>query len=451
VRFFHFLVATLITLLHASAVAAYPGVRKLERLMMPQVALTDRFCSSAKADGLRTEYRDVLVPGLALRVTNTGHRSWSFVFTSPRDRNLARVTIGTYPATGLAAAREKANEARGLVEMGEDPRVTLAGQHSAGMTIADMVANYLKKPNRKTGKPRKSIGEIERRLNKNILPIIGQMKVAELHRRDVTRCLDPINNRGSSIEAARCFQDLRSMLRWGVGRGDLDHNPIEGMEVPIDSQPRERTLADDEIHTLWHALPEALEWSPHSQLIIKLCLATGQRVGEVSGIMKAELDLKAALWKLPGGRTKNGHAHTVPLSDLALSIIREASKAAGDAPVLFPCGKGSLAPAAVAGAILRGNRTTRGRALGRFGIASWAAHDLRRTAITRMAELGVVPVVLGHIANHLTTTQAGVTLRVYNQYDYAKEKREALDLWAERLTAIVDGSAARVIAIRRAQ
>jgi integrase len=415
---------------------------------MPQVALTDRFCSSAKADGVRTDYFDLMVPGLALRVTDKGHRSWSFLFTSPRDSKRARATIGNYPATSLLAAREKANEARGLVDKGQDPRVTLAGQRSAGMTVADLITSYLEKPNRKTGRPRKSIGEIERRLNKNVLPLIGDMKLAELHRRDITRCLDPIKRRGSSIEAARCFQDLRSMLRWAVGRGDLDHNPIEGMEVPADSQPRERTLTDGEISTLWHALPKALDWSPQSQSVVRLCLVTGQRVGEVCGIVQGELDLKARLWKLPGSRTKNGHPHTVPLSDLAVSIIREAAKAAGDGPFLFPCGKGSLAPAAVAGAILRGNRTTKGRTLGRFGIVSWAAHDLRRTAITRMAELGVVPVVLGHIANHLTTTQAGVTLRVYNRYSYEREKREALDLWADRLAAIVDGNVTRITPIR---
>jgi hypothetical protein len=164
VQFCQFLIATLGTVLHPSAVAAYPGVRggSQKGLTMPQIAFTDRFCSTAKAEGLRTEYRDVLVPGLALRVTNTGQRSWSFLFTSPRDGKRARVTIGTYPATGLAAPREKANAARGLVEKGEDPRVTLAGQQRTGMTIADLVPNYLNKPNRKTGKPRKSIGEIER-------------------------------------------------------------------------------------------------------------------------------------------------------------------------------------------------------------------------------------------------------------------------------------------------
>ena len=89
---------------------------------------------------------------------------------------------------------------------------------------------------------------------------------------------------------------------------------------------------------------------------------------------------------------------------------------------LFPCGNGgSLSPVAVARTILRANAT------GRFGIPSWSAHDLRRTALTGMARLGVAPIVLGHVANHRTTTRAGVTLSVYSQYDYNREKRQALD------------------------
>jgi integrase len=207
-------------------------------------------------------------------------------------------------------------------------------------------------------------------------------------------------------------------------------------------------LSDDEICTLWHALPKALHWSPQTQWIIRLCLITGQRVGEVSGIAQAELDLNTRLWRLPASRTKNGHAHAVPLSDLALFIIRQAAEAAGDATVLFPSGNGSVAPATVAGTIWRVNKPTKGRTLGRFGIESWTAHDLRRTVISQMAILGVPPIVLGHVANHQSTTRGGITLRVYNQYDYGKEKREALDLWAERLAAIVDGNVARITPIR---
>jgi integrase len=102
---------------------------------------------------------------------------------------------------------------------------------------------------------------------------------------------------------------------------------------------------------------------------------------------------------------------------------------AGKGP-LFPRGDGSLSSQLVAQAILRGNQA------GSFGIAKWTAHDLRRTALTGMARLGVTPIVLGHVANHRSTTRAGVTLAVYSQYAYDKEKRQALDLWADRLAAI---------------
>jgi integrase len=130
----------------------------------------------------------------------------------------------------------------------------------------------------------------------------------------------------------------------------------------------------------------------------------------------------------------------VPLSDLAIGIITEALADFGNAESIFPNGHGSLSAVAVGKAIIRaGNR---------FGIPRWSAHDLRRTVITEMARLGVAPIVLGHIANHRTTTRAGVTLAVYAKYTYDKEKRAALDLWADRLAAIVGGNAATITPMR---
>ena len=84
-----------------------------------------------------------------------------------------------------------------------------------------------------------------------------------------------------------------------------------------------------------------------------------------------------------------------------------------------------------------------------FKLDHWTPHDCRRTVLTKMAELGVPPIVLGHIANHRTTTRAGVTLAVYVQHAYEREKREAMELWAGRLQAIIAGGAAKVVAIRR--
>jgi integrase len=418
---------------------------------MPRVALTDRFCSTAKAIEVQTDYFDTVVSGLALRVTALGRRSWCYLYTSPRDFKRARVTIGTYPATSLAAAREKAAKAKGHVEAGNDPRLVLEGQGVAGMTVAGLVDAYLADPEKAA---LRSKAEIDRRLRKNVVPVIGAVKLSELRRRDVRTVTDAILKRKRKVEATRVFEDVRAIVRWAVQNEYLDANPLDGMSKPAEATSSNRVLSDEEIQTLWGGLPDALARSEQCQQIVRLCLVTAQRVGEVAGITRAELDLKAREWRLPGSRTKNGHPHVVPLSDLAISIIKEATAAAeadngSKVEPLFPCGNGSLSPVAVARTILRANEISQERPRGRFGIAPWSAHDLRRTALTGMARLGIAPIILGHVANHRTTTRAGVTLAVYSQYTYDKEKREALDNWASRLIAIVGGDAARIVPFRR--
>jgi integrase len=422
-----------------------PSFREI--VPMPRVKLTDRFCAAAPAAGTQTDYFDETVPGLALRVTAGGYRSWTFNFTSPRDQKRARATIGTYPATSLAAARGKALEARGYVQNGQDPRNVLAGQATATMTVSGLVDAYLADPEKAS---LRSLAEIERRLRKNVVPVIGAVKVGELRRRDVRNVTDAILRRGRKVEATRVFEDVRAMVRWAVQNEYLEANPLDGMAKPAEATASDRVLTDDEIATLWNGLPKALARSWQAQQVIRLCLVTGQRVGEVAGMRNAEVDMKAREWRLPGERTKNGHAHVVPLTDMAVKLINEAiQKTDEDDEFVFPCGDAALSPVVVARAILRANETSDERPLGRFGIAPWSAHDLRRTALTGMARLGVAPIVLGHVANHRSTTRAGVTLAVYSQYTYDKEKRAALELWADRLQAVVGKSGAKVVAMRR--
>jgi integrase len=414
---------------------------------MPRVQLTDRFAAAAKPiDGEQTDYFDATIKGLALRVGPRG-KAWTYHYTSPRDGKRARVTLGSYPAASLVTARTRAIEAKGHVEERRDPRDVLAAEAVGAMTLAGLIESYLAKHVRPN---LRSAAAIERRLDKNVMPVIGAVRVAELHRRDVNRVLDPILARGRQVEAGRVFEDMRAMFRWALARGDLDHNPVEGMRKPNGSAPRERVLSDEEITTLWHGLPKTLRRSKACQRIIKLCLVTAQRVGEVAGMRRDELDLEARTWNLPGTRTKNGHAHTVPLSDLALVIIHEALIDAGDDAIfVFPAGDESLPPHAVARTIGRTQETSDNHPAGRFGIPRWTAHDLRRTALTNFARLGVAPVVAGAVANHLSVTKATITLSVYTRYTYDREKREALELWATRLEAVLAGKGATVVPMRR--
>jgi hypothetical protein len=81
-------------------------------------------------------------------------------------------------------------------------------------------------------------------------------------------------------------------------------------------------------------------------------------------------------------------------------------------------------------------------------VQDWTAHDLRRSVCTHLAMMGFSPLVIGSVVNHRQVTKGGVTLGVYVQYDYAREKRQALEAWAERLSAIVSGDASKIIPLR---
>jgi integrase len=414
---------------------------------MPRVALTDRFVAGAKPDATgRTDYFDATAKGLALRVTGN-HKSWTFNFTSPKDGKRARMTLGSYPAMALAKARAEAIEAKGHVDDGRDPRDVVAARNASAMTVADLFKSYMEI----YARPElRSAGAVERRMNADVIPVIGSIKLADLHRRDLNRVLDPIIARGAPIQARVVYQNLRAILRWAVSRGDLDRSPTEGKAPPSAEDPRERTLSDEEICTLWHGLPAALAKSITCQRIIKLCLLTAQRVGEVSGMRKDELDLERKAWNLPGTRTKNGHPHEVPLSDMAISIIKHAI-AENAGPFVFPAEDGNgFSPSAVSRTIGRANVTTEKKPVSRFGIAQWTAHDLRRTAITGMARLGISPIVLAHVANHVSVTKGDITMAAYNKHEYSEEKRRALDAWAAYLETLLDTDGSNVVPIKAA-
>jgi integrase len=395
---------------------------------MPKLELSDRFIATLKPQGdAAADYFDSKAKGLNLRITPTGVKAWSVMFTSPKDGKRARLSLGTYPATPLAKARTLAIEARGHVEAGTDPR-DLGKPSTAGpMTVAMLVESYIQKH----ASTIRSGAEIARKMRSDVLPVIGDMKLAELHRRDIHRVLDPIKERGSPAMAGKVYADLRAMFRWAVARGFLDQSPVTGMEEDDGSKVRTRFLTEEEIAALWPALSML---KPPVAMALRLALVTGQRIGEVCGMTESELDLPKALWNIPAERSKNGEAHTVPLSDVALELIAEArSKAIGGRLI-------SRSSEAVAQALLY--------KIDRLPVTGWTAHDLRRTVCTHLAKMGFSPLVIGSVVNHRQVTKQGVTLGVYVQYDYAKEKREALDAWAERLAAIVDGGAAKVIPMR---
>jgi len=205
-----------------------------------------------------------------------------------------------------------------------------------------------------------------------------------------------------------------------------------------------RVLIDDELRLFWRrvVLPPV---SRRVGLALRLALLTGARASEVAGLGRTELEHAPgmAVWTIPAARSKNGHAHYVPLSGFACETIAAARELiADDDAFVFPSPQSSDHP--ITGHALAVAMRRMARKIDGPGSKSWKAnppspHDLRRTMATRLAGLGVPQEDIAAILNH---KRSDVTGRHYDLYDRAKEKRIALARWADTLRDLVDPRAA---------
>ena len=191
--------------------------------------------------------------------------------------------------------------------------------------------------------------------------------------------------------------------------------------------------------------------------LVKLLALTGARRDEIGQGTWAEIDLKARAWTIAKERSKNGLAHEVPLLDAALEILktlprveRSAARENAGLPQLVFSTNGETAVSGFSRAkeqidramieALRNAAKKRGDDPDKVEAPErWTMHDLRRTAASGMAGLGIAPHVVEAVLNHKSGTIKGVAA-VYNRYSYSDEKRAALEAWARRLHRILNAA-----------
>lgn len=378
------------------------------------------------ASGTRREIWDTIVPGLAIRI---GARRKTFVAMVRARGRVRRVTLGVHPGLGISDARTRA---RLLIEQGQngiDPvEVREAkARHEDDQrrnTVASAVAQYV---TLYAQRRQRSWRITQRRLEMYLVETMGERPVGTITRADIVRAIDVVQARGFAIGANRTLANFKTFFRWCVERGLLERSPAELVRAPSIEVSRDRVLSDEELRAVWKA---TLTYAgPYGQ-IVRLLLLTAQRREEVAGMRWDELDLKSRAWTLRANRTKSGRLHVVPLSEAAMFGVCSVSRVG---PLLF----GSQAD-------LAGDRSfscwnqAKLRLDKASGVSDWRLHDLRRTAATGMARLGISPPVIERVLNHAVTS-AGPLAAVYQRYDYAKEKREALELWASEVVRLTRG------------
>jgi integrase len=226
---------------------------------------------------------------------------------------------------------------------------------------------------------------------------------------------------------------LSKMFGWLAQRRKVEKNPCDGVHRPETPKARDRVLSNAEIVSFWRACDQVGE--PFSQAL-KLLLLTGSRLNEVAGMRRDELSEDGA-WKIPGTRTKNRKPHVVPLPPMARDILSTVTPIAGKAGFVFTTTGASP---------ISGWSKTKRRIDATMETSPWRLHDLRRTAATGMAKLGVAPHVVEAALNHISGAKADVA-GTYNLYAYEPEKKAALEAWARHVEAVVTGKPATVITL----
>lgn len=393
---------------------------------MPVKNLTETGVERVKVPpGKRLDLHDAIVQGLCLRISANNVKSWYFMYRMNGSRQ-RRMMFGRYPEISLKQAREIAREHKYEIAQNKDPFLLreqrLREQERAAqetVTVEQLAKECLErhwKPNTKQWKP------IEALLKKHIYPEIGKMAAKDVTRKDIYRILDRLSKSKRPSKANLALASLRKLFNWGIERDILTSNPCHTIKNPVKIVSRERYLEQDEIRPFWQACEKL--GLPYGSLF-QLLLLTGQRRSEIANLRWHDIDFDNKLIRLSADRVKNKKAHEVPLSDFALSILESIPRHRGSYIFSTTGGKKPV----------DGFGKTKAKLDEYFKTSDWRIHDLRRSAATGMAMLGVHRDDIKRILNH----SDGTVTAVYDRHSYMPEKRKALDLWAQHIQSLLTG------------
>ena len=418
----------------------------------------------------RREIRDGGCSGLYLIVQPSGAKSWALRFRRPGGAT-AKLTLGGVDLSGkeaaaepvlgapltLAGARRLATAIHRERLMGRDViaakhREKLEREARGARTFAaaalDFIEQYARRKTRRWLEQARLLGLQPAEDGLELIPrgLADRWRdrsIDSIDGDDIHGIVDEARESGvpglerradgpTEARARAMFATLSKMFGWLIAKRRLSQNPCTGVARPDTPRARDRVLADAEIVRFWRATDaERKEFGT----LLKVLLLTGARLNEVAGMRRAEISPDGMVWTVPGERAKNRRTHVVPLPPLARELIATAS-ANGD--LVFTTD--GAHPVAIGSKIKR-------RLDAAMQIPAWRIHDLRRTAATGMAEIGIAPHIVEACLNHVSGAKAGVA-GTYNRAAYAPEKKMALERWAAHIDGLVSGRTADTVPLK---
>ena len=382
---------------------------------------------------------DTELPGFGVLATAAGAVSYFIEYRlGGRGTPTKRLTIAKHGHKTPSEARALAKIELGKVAGGLDVAQAKKDQQAklTGATFRDLIERYLAIH----GKDTRYWKEKRARLLSSDLKVLHSKSATLITRAEIAAAIDKVQTR-SHAAARLLFADIRPIFAWAFNRAAVEANPVAGLTGPRPLGARDRVLSDEEIVAFWQAVSEE-SWP--FQNVFKLLLLTGQRREEVAGMRWRELDCVSATWVIAKERCKNGRAHSLDLSPEALALL---DPLGGRAWPRQPGSSNELVFSTTGKTPVSGFSRAKARIDARMSqilgsmFQPWRTHDLRRTAASGMAALGVLPHIIERVLNHVSGAQGGL-IGVYQRYEYREERKRALLAWNAHVTGIVRNSEA---------
>lgn len=360
--------------------------------------------------------------GLFLLIKTSGKKLWRFRYQRPASSSRTNLSLGSYPALTLAAARQMRDQYLSILAQGIDPQKQQEEVSEQRQIELDSIFSVV--AGRWFQLKSKSVTEdyakdIWRSLEKDIFPAIGEIPVQALKAKTIVEALEPIKARGALETVRRLVQRINEIMIYAVNTGLIDANPASGVGMAFEKPKKQNmpTLRPEELPKLMRSLVMS-NLSITTRCLIEWQLLTLVRPSEASGTQWAEIDFDLNLWVIPAERMKAKREHVVPLSKQALDILEVMRPISANRQYVFPSRNNPKEPM---------NSQTANAALKRIGYGGkLVAHGLRSIASTALNEASFNPDV---IESALAHSDKNEVRRAYNRSTYLEQRKDMMSWW----------------------
>lgn len=391
--------------------------------------LTDAKLRKLKGKPCDKRYELSDAAGLSVRITPAGMIVFQFRYQyngKPR-----RMTLGQYDEVSLKEAREAVVEAKKILGTGKDP-ITTREMHldkqRTSPTVEVCVRTWLESA------PAKRLvkhDHWERALNRHVVSQVGTMVVEDMEVKHWEPVFARMRENGAETFAGEVLSRMKTVFSYCIRTGLIRYNPVSELRVMDVGKPAKagkRVFNDKEIGAFWLAV-NASTITEQNKLMLKLLFLTACRGVEMRLAKKNEFDLEGKVWYVPESSSKTREPFERGLSDEAVQLLKQAFALYPDFQQVFPPAAKKEDRPMAAGVLLNLAAQLRDD----MDIPHWSIHDLRRTAKTKMSELGIHP----HISEKVLGHKLEGVLAVYDQHPYTKEQQDAVERLAAHIHSCV--------------